>query len=376
VPLQRDLEATIKAARLKKEYESSEAITKELDLRKPNQLLASKLLYRLNLLGIPWGKAMKGSRYKLGSFKETWKLHWRPDYAIRIIEAAQWGNRIEEAANHFVHHKTASLSDLAAIADLVHKTLEADLPRVLPALISKMQTLAALTDDVMLLMEALPPLVQTIRYGNVRKTDLAAVEFVLEQMAPRIFIGLPNACLNTDEASSTLIFNKLQMIHHALNLLARPDFTAGWLACLKQIARSHNVQGQIAGTAVRLVFDKSAFTLSQTAMHMRYALSPASEPLYVAAWLEGFLHGSALFIIHHEALWQVLDEWVETVDLQRLEALLPLFRRSFGRFSPAEKSKIFQLAQSPKTLLPHQAPSFIYDADRAKGVLARIRQFV
>jgi Family of unknown function (DUF5682) len=117
VPLQRDLEASVKTARLSKEYTTSEAITKELDLRKEINLFASHLLHRLVLLNIPWGKPMKGSRYKQGTFKEIWKLLWKPDYAIRIIEAAQWGNTVEEAATNFVIKRVDTLTTLAELTE-------------------------------------------------------------------------------------------------------------------------------------------------------------------------------------------------------------------------------------------------------------------
>ncbi len=383
VPLQRDFEASVKTARLTKEYTTSEAVTKELDLRKPNQLYASHLLHRLALLNIPWGKPMKGSRYKLGSFKETWKLHWRPDYTIRLIEAAQWGNRVEQAATAFVQKQAETVDKLPALTILIEKTLDANLSAALPTLVRRMQELAALTEDVVILMEALPPLVRILKYGNTRGTDAAAVQFVVQQILPRIFVGLPSACLNTDDEATELIFNQLQSTHTTLNLLADPIFTEGWLRSLRLVATIHNIHGKLSGSCTRILFDKSAFNIAQTSVKMRYALAPSNEPTQSAAWLEGFLYGSGLLLIHHPTLWQVLDEWVVETDMTRLESLLPLLRRTFSTFSKSEKSKLFALAnQTQKTV---QAPppdcfgicdKYIYDLERVEGVWATVRSFL
>jgi hypothetical protein len=378
VPLQRDFEASVKAARLTKEYATSEAVTKELDLRKPNPLNASHLLHRLALLNIPWGKPMKGSRYKLGSFKETWKLHWRPDYMIRLIEAAQWGNRIDEAATAFVKNQAATVDKLPALTLLVEKTLDANLPKALPKLIQRMQELAALTEDVVVLMEALPPLVNILKYGNTRGTDAAAVRFVVQQILPRIFVGLPPACLNTDDESTELIFNQIQSTHSTLNLLADPIFTEGWLRSLQLIMGIKQVHGKLTGCCTRILFDKSILNIAQTSVKMRYALAPSNEPTQSAAWLEGFLYGSGLLLIHHPTLWQVLDEWVFETDMSRLEHLLPLLRRTFSPFSKAEKAKLYALANQKEggNLLKNTPPQYFYDAQRAAGVLATVRGFL
>ena len=52
-----------------------------------------------------------------------------------------------------------------------------------------------------------------------------------------------------------------------------------------------------------------------------------------AAWLEGFLHGSGLLLLHNETLWEILDQWV-AADGEAFNPLLPLLRRTFAQFLP------------------------------------------
>lgn len=381
VPLQRDLEACVKTARLSKEYASTEGVTKELDLRKETQLLASHLIHRLNLLSIPWGKPMKGSQYRLGTFKETWKLQWKPDFAIRIIDAAQWGNTIEEAATQFVKQKIKDTATLTDLTILLGKTLDADIKAVIPQLVAHLQDLAALTEDVLALMDTLLPLVNVLKYGNVRGTHAESVAHVIEQIVPRITIGLPSVCIHTDEEATQIIFEKLQTTNRAISLLNDAYYTSIWLRTLRQIALMTNVNGILNGISTRILFDKDIFSIHDTATQLRLALSKGNEAIYSASWLEGFLNGSGLLLIHHYTLWQVIDDWVNEIEMERLTELLPILRRTFSKFTASERQKMLSLAKNTANNKAahnfiNENKNVIYDEKRAEAVLKTVQLFL
>jgi hypothetical protein len=379
VPLHRDLEASIKTARLSKEYTTSEATTKELDLRKETNLFASHLLYRLVLLNIPWGKPMKGSRYKLGTFKEIWKLLWKPDYAIRIIEAAQWGNTVEEAATNFVIKKVNTVETLTELTELVEKALNAELKATIPKLVKKLQEMSALSEDVLALMDALPTLVNIVKYGNVRGTDAQAVSEVINEWIPRVCIGLPLSCVNCDDDATALIFTKLQSANQAINLLNQKEHSEIWLKTLHQISDLKDVNGLLTGCCVRILFDKNRLDISKTAVRMRYALSRGSKVNYAAAWLEGFLNGSGLLLIHNESLWRILDEWVDELEMTRIQELLPILRRIFANFSPSERQKLLALTQKLSDNVFISPPPYfdvLFDEKRAAKIKDILQRFL
>ena len=147
---------------------------------------------------------------------------------------------------------------------------------------------------------------------------------------------------------------------------------------MRLVSTMKTVHGKLSGSCTRILFDKSILNIAQTSVKMRYALAPSNESTQSAAWLEGFLYGSGLLLIHHPTLWQVLDEWVSQTDMARLENLLPLLRRTFSPFSKSEKSKLFVLANQSKTdiVQPKETPQYIFDSERAAGVLATIRAFL
>ena len=308
VPLQKDFLDSVKKARLTNFYQSSEQVTKEFDFRKTTQKAASILLHRLHLLGIPWGTLGKLSGRELGSFKEKWKLKWRPDYEIRIIQASMFGNTVEEACYHYAKGEAEKAKTLAPLLELLDQLLKAELADLATEIIPKMENLAAQSTDILQLTAAVPQLVRILRYGSTRGLDTHAVQTLLEALLPRIFIGLPNASRHLEESAAKDIFQQILNIHGSLALFEQQGFRADWNNCLQQLTELSHIHPLLQGIACRILFDSNHFSVPKTALEMDLALSAAVEPSVKAMWLEGFLHGSALLIIYQPALWNILNQ--------------------------------------------------------------------
>jgi hypothetical protein len=78
---------------------------------------------------------------------------------------------------------------------------------------------------------------------------------------------------------------------------------------------------------------------------MQFQLSHAQPTLNAAQWLEGFLHGSGLLLLHQPELWNILNTWVAGLAEPVFPELLPLLRRTFSRFSGPEREKMLDLAR-------------------------------
>ncbi len=385
VPLQKDIEQAVKSARLTKYWENTDeewlgatAASPQggIDLREESGRLKSHLLHRLNLLGIPWGRPMELNRHQsAGGFKEFWKLKWAPEFAIRIIEKGAWGNTVEEACVNFLTKKTEETTALPALTLLVKQTLNADLPAAFDLLLRKLENLAALTTDVYHLMEALPPLAQIVRYGNTRGTDVRAVELVVQHLVPRICIALPAAVLNLDEDASKEAFDKLMGVNRALGLLNDPAFFSQWFDCIAHISDNLRVNGILTGACTRVLFDKKIRTEAETAIRMEYSLSPATPPLEAAQWLEGFLQGSGLLLLHNNSLWNLLDAWVDGLNEYIFRDTLPLLRRTFSRFSAPERERMLGLAKQGQ-VVEKIAKVSDYEEGRAGRVLPLVKRLL
>ena len=340
VPLQKDLEKNIKSARLSKEYSSSEKITKIFDLRKENGLKGSKLIHRLNLLNIPWGKAMKGSRFATGSFKETWKLKWRPEYLIRVIEASMWGATVIEAATKYVHGNIGLSKKLSHLTKVLNNVLKADLPNALQAVIKAIQEKAILESDTSELLDAIAALVESKRYGNTRGIDIGQIETIFEEIIPRILIALPSHCTNIDIDRADDIYPKLIKFNLSLNILEDEEYLEQWRYALDQLAKTNAVNPKLRALATRFLFDQKIYSLEEAATKMEFELSRSEKVMYKAYWLEGFLQGSAAVLIHNPDFWLLLDRWVTEVKMQYFKEVVPILRRTFSAFSPGERRKM------------------------------------
>lgn len=369
-PLQQDLERCVKAARLTREFQSAEMIRKTLDLRVPANLRASHLLHRLRLLDIPWGEPASIRGEQLGTFKESWKLKWKPDYTIRLIQAGLWGMQVEEAALNRTLDRVAKTETLPEALELLRRALEADLAAAGRAILDRIQVFAATTKEVDLLLATLPTLVQIIRYGNVRKTDREAVAALATEIIPRIFIGLPGAVRQVEEEYARQWFGLILQGHQALHILQGTGDQMGWYGALSEIALHPGSNPLLAGLATRLLLDERAWATSIIDQVLQGTLSNPSEALHSALWLEGFAHGSALLLLHTPGLWSRIDDWVEGVSDEHFKEIVPVLRRTFAQFSSAERGMI-QKRVSQGTEEP-DAPVVRLDPARVAVVTAAI----
>lgn len=364
-PLQADLARLQRTLRLK--AEAAERLL-ELDLRKATDLERSKLLRRLFLLELPWGQLTSSSGK--GTFKEAWRLQWQPEFAVRLIEASIWGNTVETAATGYLHHQLQSESNLARITAMIDSTLLADLPAAVDFAVQRLQTEAALANDVTALMEALPPLARVLRYGNVRATDTGMLTHILNGFVTRIVIGLPGACYSLDDAAAQAMLTRLEACHDALTLIQNTDYLAEWWLVIEKLTTQIGLHGLIAGKCCRLLLTAEKIDSAEAATRFSYALSIANRPEDATAWLTGMLRGSGLLLIHDERIWQVVDGWLTALNDESFSQVLPLVRRAFADFALGERrmmgEKVKQGGQRTQRMNGPQEDAF----DHAAGMAA------
>ncbi|MCC3158961.1 DUF5682 family protein [Hymenobacter sp. 15J16-1T3B] len=370
-PLQQDLAQQQKALRLKPEATQK---TLTLDLRKDTDLGRSHLLHRLQLLGVRWGRPQRVSG-KSGTFHEVWELQWRPELVLAVLEAGRWGNTILAAASAAAGHRAQEAQDLGQISQLLEEALRADLAPALPALVARLETISAGTRDVAHLLAALPPLVQVLRYGNVRRTEAGQVAQVVHHLVPRLCISLPLATTGLDVDAARALLDSLEAAHQAVRLLPDDSQHADWYAALQAVARQPTSSGLLAGVAARLLFDAQQLPADDTARLLGLALAPAQPTAYATAWIEGFLRGSGLLLIHNRTLFDLLDAWLAGLAEEAFQETVPLLRRAFADFSQPERQQVLALAVSGPGAGP--ATQLVdLDLERAHRVLPVLRELL
>ncbi|MGW0910669.1 DUF5682 family protein [Streptomyces sp. NPDC002784] len=350
VPLQRDLDRIQRRLRLKPEALEREL---ELDLRKETDAGRSRLLHRLRLLGVPWGEPV-ASRGSTGTFRETWRLRWEPELAVRIAEAGVWGTTVLAAATAKSEADAVSAQHLADVTALAERCLLAELPDALPTVMRVLADRAALDSDVGHLAQALPALVRSLRYGDVRGTGTGALAEVAAGLAERIFVGLPPACAGLDADAAEEIRRHVDAVHGAVGLLGdapapgHGDLRGRWRAVLKVLSLRDSVPGVIRGRSVRLLLDEGELAQDEAARLMGLVLSPGTPPGDAAAWIEGFVGGGSgggMLLVHDERLLGLVDAWLTGVPADAFTDVLPLLRRTFSAYEPGVRRTLGELVR-------------------------------
>jgi hypothetical protein len=336
VPLARNLAAEQKRCRLKPEAATK---TLELDLRKTLDLNRSRLLHRLTILRVPWGAEVEGRR-SAGTFRETWDLTWEPELEVRLIEASALGTTVTAAAEASVVQRATGAGSLAELTDSIEQCLLADLTAPLPGVVQLVADRAALDEDVSHLMAALPALARTVRYGDVRGTDATALVGVVRGMVGRIAAGLAAACSDVDADGAASFMEQIDDTRSALSLLGDRELSAQFHTALAEIAERERVPAALQGRATRLLADAAAMTPDAVERRMSRALSPGTPPADGAGFVEGFLGGSGTVLVHDAELLGLIDAWLATLDADAFVEVLPLLRRTFGTFEPAERRQL------------------------------------
>ncbi|QOV41512.1 hypothetical protein IM697_40070 [Streptomyces ferrugineus] len=385
VPLQRDLDRIQRRLRLKPEALEREL---ELDLRKDNDAERSRLLHRLRLLRVEWGEPV-ASRGSTGTFRETWRLRWEPELSVRVAEAGVWGTTVYAAATAKAESDAVAAQGLADVTALAERCLLAELPDALPTVMRVLADRAALDADVGHLAQALPALVRSLRYGDVRGTDTGALAEVAAGLAERVFVGLPPACASLDADAAEEMRRHVDAVHGAVGLLGdavssgadtreaglapgqgdegspseslghgapgstptalgHGDLRKRWHVVLRVLSVRDSVPGVIRGRAVRLLLDDGELAQDEAARLMGLALSPGTPPGEAAAWIEGFVGGGSgggMLLVHDERLLGLVDAWLTGVPAEAFTDVLPLLRRTFSAYEPGVRRTLGELVR-------------------------------
>lgn len=370
VPLEADLRARSKTLRLKQQ---AGAKNLDLDLRRDIDVERSQFLHRLGILEIDWGTPADSEVRSTGTFRETWALQWKPEFSVSVIEASLWGTTVAAAAASRVVSKiNEPVITLASLIGLLENSLLANLPAALSAVLESVKTVAALDHDVSHLMAALPTLTRTLRYGDVRGTDVTALIDVADSLLIRICTGLAVAVTGLDDPSAEEFRDHLDKVHSAVMVRDDRDASARWLQAMAGVIDRDDVNGLLVGRMVRLLRDSGSITETAAAQRLSRALSVGSAPTAKAGWVDGFLGGGGLVLVHDRALLTLIDTWVRQLREQDFIDTLPLLRRTFGAFEAGERRAIGQAVRGGRRV----ETTVETDARRGRAAMAVIAEIL
>jgi hypothetical protein len=303
----------------------------------------------------------------IGTFKGGWQLCWAPEFAVDLIEASAYGTTVVAAATAKAVERATAAPALAEVTDLLSQCLLADLPDALPVVLRALADRVALDADVLRLMQALPALARTLRYGDVRGTDTSAVRTVTHSLVVRVCVGLGPAVTALDDDAAAQMMAAVSGVDAALGLIADGPLREEWLATLERLSLRDDLHGKLAGRMTRLLLDADRLEVAEVGRRMGLVVTVGVPAAQAAAWVEGFLAGGGLLLVHDERLLSLVDGWLAGVPADDFVEVLPLLRRTFSAFVGPERraigERVRHLAEGSETAPPE------IDVDVARGAL-------
>jgi hypothetical protein len=326
-PLARDLALWQKKTRLKPEDLETDI---RLDLRTEAGLLKSTLLHRLNLINVPWGVLLEADGGR-GTFREVWRLSWRPEFSVALAEALIFGITIEEAAGAKTLDRAARSASIAELADLVRAAFVADLEGAAKSTISRLQEVADDASDITDLMKAVPPLVAILRYGAARKLPEEALRALVTALAVEVNAGarFGSHHLSEDAARARLV--AMRVYDEGLGLFDDEALLEAWRRELALMIDDDKVAAPVVGFCLRRLHALSIWDEETVAAAFSRYMG-GQPPMLAGNFLESFLAGGAEIVLQDRPLLHLVDAWLCGLGEDDFLEALPLLRRSFASF--------------------------------------------
>jgi Family of unknown function (DUF5682) len=272
-----------------------------------------------------------------------------------------------------VAKRAAGAPTLGEVTTLAERCLLADLPDALAAVLRALDDRVALDHDVAHLMGALPALARTLRYGDVRGTDTAALRTVADGLVVRICVGLPPALASLDDSAAAEMRGLIDGVQAATALLDGTGVRERWFDTLTRLAGREELHGLVAGRINRLLLDAGRLDVDDVRRRLGLILTVGEPPARGAAWIEGFLAGGGLLLVHDERLLALVDGWLAGIPAETFVEVLPLLRRTFSGFAAPERRAIGErAARLREGAAPEARPGTDLDPDRAARVLPSV----
>jgi hypothetical protein len=223
---------------------------------------------------------------------------------------------------------------------LLELALLGALPGVVDVAVRRISAQAAHDPDTGRLVDTLEPLAATLRYGDVRGTDAGSLRAAFDGIVVRVLAGLAGACTALNDEAAAAWAPRLTSAQAALSLLDHDARRSGWPAALADLSTRGDVHGMVQGRATRLLHDGEWWSADAVQRRLSRALTAGTPAASGAAFVEGFLAGSGVVLVHDRELLEVIDGWVAGLDPEAFLATAPLLRRTFAAFEAGERRQL------------------------------------
>lgn len=340
-----------------------------LRLNNDIEIGTSVFLHRLRITGIPYatfqgtrgmtGRSPKGEEAAggfdaLNRAREVWEAQWTPATDVGLVERIVFGNTLQDVAARLLDDKLQSATSTGAAADVLVESVIASCPQTLDAALAACERFAALDDDLPSLAAACRALSGLTSYGTSRARSHAAddaVPVLCRKTFSRAVLRLGDAAMGTDEAVA-----EVREAMRTLNdiALTQPivDKTL-WTGAAGDLVRRYDVNATASGLACGLLYLAQAIGDADIARIVGQRLSNTLEPERSASFLAGFLEVNALVIVKNRAVVEALDGFIQSIEPERFQNLLPTLRRAFADLGATERRYLLENVLAVRKIAGH-----------------------
>jgi hypothetical protein len=202
---------------------------------------------------------------------------------------------------------------------------------------------------------------------------------VTDGLITRICVGLPTALAGLDADAAAGMRDRVDAVNAAIALLDHAEAAARWHDSLTVLSTRDDLHGLLSGRLDRLLLDAGRLDLAEAGRRMALIVTVGVPVAHAAAWIEGFLTGDGLLLVHDERLLRLVDAWLTAIPPEAFVEVLPLLRRTFSEYPAPQRRQIGSravrlagtLVQATDHIGPEDTDDGI-DADRADVVTPTI----
>jgi hypothetical protein len=154
-------------------------------------------------------------------------------------------------------------------------------------------------------------------------------------------------------------------------MLDDAELTERWLGTLRRLADRPDLPGLLGGRLTRLLHDTGQLDNAEVGLRMGRILTVGTPTVQAAGWIEGFLAGGGLLLLHDERLLTLVDTWLTDLPADPFIEVLPLLRRTFCGFTVPERRAIGERVRAGTADRPADGDTAL-DQDRAARVLPTV----
>jgi hypothetical protein len=302
-------------------------------------------------LSVDWGHIVQEEGRRL-SVIETWKLVWEPEFLPQIIQAGAYGSTIVEALNNLLKERIAHVAQIDQAVVMLAGALQANMTDIIEPLTRQVQQLALDEHMLDVLLHTSDWLIQLEKYGSYFLNIPTGLDLLRQELLMRILIRIPTQVngINDDEAQATA--QLLQQFVGILALLNDPATSSNWHDVVALTVSLETAHPLLQGLMHRILFDAEKSDQSAILVAFNRHIAVGTPPKHVALWLQGFLMSGARILQYHAPLRRLMTQWLNALDLETLQALLPLLRMATSTFAPGDKARLLTEVRADETEIP------------------------